>query len=307
MNGRQRATGGRQAQYASGRLPHPALILGCVSSATDRRTIADVLPRDTRVLWCADASTLLRTLDNHAVAALVVELHADGDTPLPELVKALQDRGGQLPLLLRFDLTPRTARQIAALQGTSLDIRLSLRGFDVLDSAVGRLLSCEAFGLPELAVVSRLAQHAGARLVDVMVGASVIGAGNATVGDLARSCASSTRRLEERLLQERMPHPKRLLMWVLCVCTIWRVSRLRWSAQDTAIRAGFRSADILSRRLARFTGMRLSELVERVSCEEALDGLSAELRELAAAPGAARTESNGRAFRLSSASSGDCP
>jgi hypothetical protein len=267
--------------------------------AADRRAIVDNLPPDVRPLWLGDASALARAVASHSAAAIIVELDADAATPIGEIMEAVSRKREQILILFRFDLTPRTAAQIVALRGTPLDVRLSLRGFDSLAKSACDLRSAATFGLPQLDVAYRLAASASPQLLDVCVGAAVIGARGASVRELARLCRNSERRLEERLLADGMPQPKRLLMWALCLLTIWRVSHLGWTAEQAAAEAGFSSADVLSKRLARLTGMRMSELVDRMSFPSALDWLSAQLMASTDAKHAASRAGFGRPPRIS--------
>lgn len=106
-----------------------------------------------------------------------------------------------------------------------------------------------------------------ARIVTASV---VAGERTAAVSNLAVLCNVSVRTLEARCRAAGILAPKPLLGWMLALHTTWRITRWGWSAQSAAEAAGIRSADALSDRMQRATGLRLTHACRDVGFEELL-------------------------------------
>lgn len=248
------------------------IVLACVLRSEDRYSIIHAVGDTGKIHWLPDAHTLARAIAAHPPAALILDLDVVGNG-VHEVLEVLGCSLRPPPSLLRFSLNHRTANEVVTLRPTTVDLRLSLHGFDSLDSNVRELLSAPSHGLPELDVMDRLIRTSGPGLTEVLVGVALIGGYNATVEDLARCCCSSARRLQERLLAAHMPSPKQLLMWVLYALTVWRITKLGWTLKRAAQEAGCASADALSKRMARFAGMLGSTPERAPSFEDALEWL----------------------------------
>ena len=250
------------------------LVLACVLRSEDRYSIIHAVGDTGKIHWLPDAHTLARATAAHPPVAVILDLDVVGKG-VHEVLEVLGRSLRPIPTLLRFSLNHRTANEVVILRPAAVDLRLSLHGFDSLDRDVRGLLSTPSHGLPELNVMARLIHTSGPDLTEVLVGVALIGGYNATVNDLARCCCSSARRLQERLLAAHMPSPKHLLMWVLYALTVWRITKLGWTLKQAAQEAGCASADALSKRMARFAGMRGSAPEGAPSFEDALEWLDA--------------------------------
>lgn len=252
-------------------------IVAYVTSEDERATVFGAAP-DCRVLFCNDIRQVAAAVAATDVRLVILELHGDADADLRAVADAVNRRAFPIPVLFRFALRRTTTRQLVACQSNFLDIRFSLRGFDSLREGVIALLSRVDTSSAREAIVSRVGPVVPTSVLEIVIGAAVVGERRASVGDLASLVAMSVRSVESRLVVSQTMGAKRLLSHMLVLHTCWRVSRLGWTRKRAATAAGFHSPGPLTNWLKRATGMRPSYLLDEHVFGERLEHFISQLR-----------------------------
>ena len=249
----------------------PGTLLARVASAADCAAVVAGAGAGTPVRFCASAEEIVAGLQADDVAGVVLEIAAGGvRRELPMVVAALVGR--PVPLLLRLTLRDNLAiRGVLDCHRRLHSLRLSLRELDALDQDVGGLLSEAWSGRARLPILSRISPIVPRPATRIVTAAAAAGDRAISVRELATLCQLSVRSLQTQLCGLGILPPKPLLQWMLVLHAIWKISRLGWSPQDVAAGAGLKSADVLSLRVARTTGMRLVELRRTMEFEELLE------------------------------------
>lgn len=231
----------------------------------DRDVVRAVASEHIQLQFCPSAANLARhPLLTEGKAGRIRAVVLDLDTPaslavLPTLVAQLE--GTSVPLLLRLSVVRAAIREIVAHAETLTDIRLSLQPCDSFGADVLRLLSFK----PEpgvsmqarFAIIARSAPILTGTALPIVATAAAIGARTASVNMLASACRLRPRTLESRLAMEGVMAPKQLLQWVLSLHAAWSVCIAGDRLPDIAAAMGLSSAEALSSRVERVTGLRL--------------------------------------------------
>jgi hypothetical protein len=235
------------------------IVVAFLRSAADRLSAIEAAGASC-VQFYPSANEAALALSDSRVAAVILELQDDSGTDLAVIQRAIAQRVLPIPLLIRFDLKRGLIRKMLEHEATAYDVRFSLRGSDVFFACVSDLLASSEPRTARRPIIARLVVRARLPVLDIVVGAAMIGDRRSTVAQLADLCQQAGRTVEERLVDASFMGAKRLLMRMLTLHTLWRVSHLGWTAKRAAAAAGFQSTDVLSRRIERAVGHTLAEL-----------------------------------------------
>ena len=262
------------------------IVIACLQSDHERVAVLNG-SRGRNVRLCEDVAGALTALTASVIVGLIVEVHPALSADLDALIIAARALSIPPPIVVR--LAVRASAMDRFLCSPQLRSgHVSLIGFDSLEADMARLFSPTPDNSARSVILSRVIPSVDASIADAIVVAVIIGGYHVTVRDFARYCNISPRRLSERLAQADAPGAKQLLMWSLLLHTQWRVSCLGWAAKRAAHVAGFRSSEVLSRRIERTTGQRLGPICRTDSFAATLDEFSERLP-IARGAGAHRT------------------
>ncbi len=254
-------------------LPPAGPLLVRVTSAVDRSAVEEGARGRTAAHFCASGHEVVAKLRAGAVAGVVLEVGPGAGRELPLVVAALEGR--IVPLQLRFPLSGVAIREVLAQHARVNVLRVSVRGFDVLGADVAAILSPLLPERPRLAILAAVAPQVSGPVARIVAAAVVVGERVASVRELSALCGLSVRTLEARCHDAGILAPKPLLGWMLALHTAWRMTRWGWSAQRAAEVAGLQSADALSDRIQRATGLRLGPACRDVGFDGLLERLAA--------------------------------
>lgn len=266
-------------------LSSPGSLLAALTSANDRQVVTLALRGRVPVQLCASAGELLQRLRATGVAtrgivAVVLDLDAAGArAALPVILAEIE--GTPVPLLLRLTLTKPAIRTILSHTQAFAQVRLSVRECDSLNDDLVRLLAPPAALVPlpsaRLAIVSRSATVVAGAALQIVTTAAIIGVRPVSVSALAGACQLGSRTLQLRLAAGGLMAPKPLLQWMLALHTVWGVTFGHKQPSSMAVAMGLRSADVLSDRVERVTGMRLAAVCRILGFEGLMERFVATL------------------------------
>jgi len=209
---------------------------------------------------------------------VVVDIDAVTDTDVSAILGAAASSG--VRLAYRVSLTSRTASQIVACAHAGVPATVSLRGFDRIQESVTSLVTATHAPDGTASIVARLADCLDTESLAAATEACLVGRRAATVAGWAAVTRESTRSLERRVANTILPHPKRLLAWMLVLHTAWRVQQLGWPAKRAAADAGLSTARTLASRMQRVMGHDVATRRGRVPFLGMLELFVAELKGL---------------------------
>jgi AraC-like DNA-binding protein len=283
-------------------------VVALLRSNEDR---ASVVTGGLPVRFFGDGARLASAASDLGVRGVILDVGRERTPEIDEVVGAVVGRPVQVPLLLRVTLPDGVHSLKCAVPCEVHDLTISLRGYDRLSDDLARIASGAEHASARQTLVTRLVPTVRDDLLDIVVAAIAASADGVSVARLARLCASSSRRLQERLAVHSNIGPKRLIMELLVLHSLWRLRCLGWTRKRAAAAAGC-SSYALAKRIERTTGHRLSVVLANRSFREQLSEVVANLdlfedvrvntgqdsnsRDSRACPGP-RIEANGRAFR----------
>ncbi len=245
------------------------IILACGTSVLERPAILQGAG-DLPVSFCSTIDQITDLGSDRRVAGAVIGMPCLVTADLPLLIETIRRRTKAAPVLLRF-ADARALGLHFGTQGRLVDADVSLAGFDLLDRGIARLRRPTEEDGARPAVLSCVGRVVPATVIDIVVVAAIIGGRRVPVAEFAHHCGSSVRRLAERLYEAGVLRAKHILNWSLFLHTMWRITRLGWSAKRAAVEAGFHTTEALSRAIEGTTGRRLGDECRRAAFADVLE------------------------------------
>ncbi len=235
--------------------------------ASDEKAVATARAQ-LRQRWVrCGTPTDLENLDRARIGCLVVDVGLASSWVRTERARSIL---AQVPVVLRMDITPGTARDVVSLAPMIPNGRVSLKGLDDLTSDVGVVFGLKWSPGPELRLIQAIPDQSEPPVRTILLGAATMGRRRTSAHALAMACGLALRTLDWRLHQARYPHARHLLAWSLALHTMWRVDVLNWSLKESASAAGMGTGANLSALVRRHTGRRPSEISRNGGFEEML-------------------------------------
>lgn len=263
-------------------LPEPSpsgCLLVCCGSHQERYIISSAAAGPTDLHFCASADVLARhkLLTEERIGQLrgvVLEVGTLASELALDRIASLLS-GTAVPLLLRLDVRGMPIKAAVAHARTVADLRLSFRRWDRLEADIERLLSPAMISAPtpsaRLQIIARSAEVVGGRALPIVAMAASLGARAISVSELAAACGLGPRTLESRLANAGVMGPKALLQWNLSLHAAWGHCVAQRRPSELAEAMGLSSADVLSDRVERATGLRLGAVCEDIGFEGLLE------------------------------------
>ena len=247
------------------------VILACVRSASDRAEIVRGAKSLALVRFCRTTHELVAELAAASPMGVILELSGDGSTDISPVVDAMSRRSLPFPLVLRLDLKVGAVLQAVSLEDRVFDLRISVRRADAIADCVSHLSAQAGQQAGRMAIASCVVSRVPPTVLDLVMGAVVLGSRHVRAESLARLCQLSPRRMEERLAKDGVMPAKHLLMWMLCLHSLFRADRLALNPKQVATLAGLPSVDALSKHTLRLLKVRFPKLVSAISFETLLE------------------------------------
>lgn len=207
------------------------------------------------VVFCSTNDEVLRRVSDGDVVGLVVEqsdLVPSASLIMPPWRPELLNR----PLIVRIVLPHLRWVDIVRLADAASDLRVSVRGSDVLADEIEAVLERPAQHTADHALIRMIGLHMRPETWPIVLTAAMMSRRRTHVSELARACGVSPRTLEHRLRTLQLPHARSLLGLLLSAHAMHRCVWSGWSPKRVALAAGFASEAAMSNYMFRHSDTR---------------------------------------------------
>ena len=261
-------------------------------SAEEERVARSQLRAD--AIYCKTNVEAVAMLGTVHLAGVVWEL-SDGMPAARQLPVEVLQAAGQIPLLVRARLTPAVAEEIMRVARFGSILRVSVCGFDSLESALTELVDAQGEPSAERLLIARLSGVAGAELRLILVAAVVLGKRYLSPRTLARACGISSTTLRRRFDRCTELGPRECLGWIRVLHAMWRLAYLGFPLKRCAAATGFPTSAAARKFLIRYTGSPPSALCRAAVFDEVLERFVVLI--VGATPGVGRAKATASASR----------
>lgn len=237
-------------------------ILVRLESARDLRALRNAAGGLPAVVWCSRARPIEASLLDGNVDGVILELCDETESELEVISRSIEQRANPVPVIVRFELADAAVELLLRAVTRLPDLRLSLRGFDLLQRAPSEVSSLAGRHQARRAIIARIARAIPGSAKRIVIGAAIVGERTTSVRELALLCGMSRRSVELQLQTASVAPAKKVLMCMLALHVAWDGRSLGWSAKRAAAQAEVPSTRALSARIERAIGVPLMEWVE---------------------------------------------
>lgn len=229
------------------------------------------------VLRVSYVHALERVVETERVSCVVTELRDADGVRVDATLRRIHERFPALPVLVSMPFDPDAMREVVDIVARIGPIRLVIRPFEDLASA---MLQAAAVAPEEpatralLALLGRYATRSLQRVIEVV---SEVPHTAPSVTEVCRRAHLPRRTINDRLRRAGLPTLERLLGWSRVLHALWRIDGGHSKVDAVSVQLGFNSGSALRHMVKRYTGLAPSQIHAVGGFDYALPLLEAEL------------------------------
>ena len=239
----------------------------CMTHPLEVQIAMDALEPSHPGQFCSSPEEVVELLHRQAPpVGIVWEIVPERQSVLLTALRNVHAINPVLPQVFRLALGTRSVRALLdAVQLSSANVIVSVRGHDALTRDLKALLTIGQCGRSEAIIIARLSRalaHVDRAVVPTVTTAAVLlGRHPVTVGTLARALGITVPTLRVALRQEGAMEANVLLRWVFVLHCLGQAELSGRPLKAIACDAGYKRVESLTNRMARLSGMRIRQAI----------------------------------------------